>query len=221
MDLSTLGAAPQQSTSAATSATAQLTQNFDTFLTLLTAQLRNQDPLEPLNTESFTEQLVQFASVEQSIQTNQNLEALIALQSASASERALAMVGRIASVEADIAALTPDGARWNYTLPRDAADISVQIFDERGALVAELDGPTSAGAHEILWDGRTIDGSIAPPGAYRLQIEAAGDDDTPITPAIFSRGVVDAVVFDAGVPQIEIAGQRFALDLVTRIDVNF
>ena len=58
----------------------QLTENFDTFLTLLTTQLRNQDPLSPLDTEKFTEQLVQFASVEQSIQTNQHLEALLALE---------------------------------------------------------------------------------------------------------------------------------------------
>lgn len=66
----------------APSAFSSLTKNFDTFLTLLTTQLRNQDPLDPLDTEKFTSQLVQFASVEQAIKTNQHLETLIALQSA-------------------------------------------------------------------------------------------------------------------------------------------
>jgi len=64
---------------------AQLTDNFDTFLTLLTAQVQNQDPLSPTDATQFTEQLVQFSGVEQQIQSNQNLEALLAANSASTS----------------------------------------------------------------------------------------------------------------------------------------
>jgi len=79
MDITAI--ASQQTQAASSSAFSSLTTNFDTFLTLLTTQLRNQDPLDPLDTEQFTQQLVQFAGVEQSIQTNSNLETLIALQS--------------------------------------------------------------------------------------------------------------------------------------------
>lgn len=196
----------------------QLTNNFDTFLTLLTTQLRNQDPLKPLDTEKFTEQLVQFASVEQSIQTNQNLEALLALQASSANETALSMIGRIASVDTDVAALTDDAARWTYTLPQDAAGVSVKVFDARGALVAVLEGDNEAGVHEILWNGQTNNGVAAPQGAYRLVVEAADSDGEPISASIASRGRVDGVAFKNGAPAIEIGGQLFAVGLVTRVD---
>jgi len=207
--------------SASTTASSQLTQNFDTFLTLLTTQLRNQNPLEPLDTEKFTEQLVQFASVEQSIKTNQNLEALIALQTSSANETALAMVDRIASVDSDVATLTGDAARWTYTLPENASAVSVEVFDARGALVAVLQGSGAAGAHDINWTGDTQNGTRAPQGAYRLAVQASDGEGQPLGVAISSRGRVDAVAFNNGAAEIEIAGQRFALDLVSRIDSDF
>ncbi len=202
-------------------ALSQLTDNFDTFLTLLTTQLRHQDPLEPLDTEKFTEQLVQFASVEQSIQTNQHLEALLALQSASASETALAMVGRIASVSSDVATLTNEEARWTYNLPENAGDISINIFDTSGALVATLAGASNAGAHKLIWNGETGNGGRAPQGAYRLAVEATDIDGEPLSVEIAARGRVDAVAFEDGAPEIEIAGQRFSLDLVSRVDADF
>ncbi len=217
MDISALSA----STAQQPQALSQLTNNFDTFLTLLTTQLRNQDPLEPLDTEKFTEQLVQFASVEQSIRTNQHLEALLALQSASAGETALAMVGRIASVGSDVTTLTDDAARWTYTLPEQAADISIKIVDTSSAVVATLAGPSGAGKHELHWNGETNNGGRAPQGVYRLVIEAADQDGARLPVDIAVRGRVDAVAFDAGAPEIEIAGQRFSLDLVSRIDAQF
>ena len=217
MDVSALSS----STAQQPQALSQLTDNFETFLTLLTTQLRNQDPLEPLDTEKFTEQLVQFASVEQSIQTNQHLEALLALQSSSASETALAMVGRIASVGSDVASLTTDAARWSYTLPENAAELTINVFDTSGALVATLAGPTGEGAHQLNWNGETSNGRRAPQGAYQLVVEAADSDGARLPVEIAARGRVDAVAFNNGAPEIEIAGQRFSLDLVSRVDADF
>lgn len=214
MDVSALSGAQ----AASTQASSQLTANFDTFLTLLTTQLRNQDPLAPLETEKFTEQLVQFASVEQSIQTNQHLEALLALQSASNNETALAMVGRLATVDSDVAALADGGAAWTYALPQDAANVEVQILDANGAQVATLPGETGAGAHEIGWNGELANGARATDGAYRLVVLATDADAQPIAADITTRGAVNAVSFANGAPEIEIAGLRFALDLVRRVD---
>ena len=218
MDVTSLAA--QQSSGPSTQSFSRLTQDFDTFLTLLTTQLRNQDPLEPLDTEKFTEQLVQFAGVEQSIQTNQHLEALLALQTATSNEMALAMVGRIASVESDVATLTNESARWTYELPTNTAASNVAIVDQRGAVVAVLTGATSSGKHNVIWDGQTNNGRQAPQGAYRLVIDAVDADGAPVATKISSRGRVDAVAFDTGAPQIEIAGQRFDLDLVRRVDAS-
>ena len=217
MDITALSAPTTQQPQALS----QLTQNFDTFLTLLTTQLRNQDPLEPLDTEKFTEQLVQFASVEQSIQTNQHLEALLALQSASASETALAMVGRVASVGSEIATLTQEAAQWTYALPENAAAVAINVFDANNALVASLAGPANAGAHNVVWNGAANGGGRAPEGAYRLSVEATDSDGAAIAVDIAARGRVDAVAFDNGAPEIEIAGQRFSLDLVSRVDADF
>lgn len=219
MDAASIAAVSMQS--ASSRGFSQLTENFDTFLTLLTTQLRNQDPLKPLDTEKFTEQLVQFASVEQSIQTNQHLEALIALQASSANETALAMVGRIGTVESDIAALTENGARWSYRLPQNAAAVFVRVVDAGGAPVAVLEGSGKAGAHDVNWSGAMNKGGRAPEGAYRLVVEAADAEGAPLDVQVFSRGRVNAVAFDKGAPEIEIAGRRYALDLVSRVDADF
>ena len=219
MDIAALSATASQGVS--TNASSQLTQNFDTFLTLLTTQLRNQDPLDPLDTEKFTEQLVQFSSVEQSIQTNQHLEALIALQSSSANETALSMAGRVATVTSDVATLTSEPAQWRYELPQNAAEISIQVTDASGGVVANLSGPASAGAHDLQWNGERANGARAPEGAYRLIIDARDENGAPLNTVISTRGQVDAVAFNNGAPEIEIAGQRFALDLVSRVDLDF
>ncbi len=216
MDIASIAAG--STASASSRATSQLTANFDTFLTLLTTQLRNQDPLEPLDTEKFTEQLVQFAGVEQSIQTNQHLEALLALQTSSANETALAMVGRVATVDSDRAVLSDEAARWTYALPQEAAGAVANIYDSDGALVASTTVAPGAGSHNFSWDGELANGESAPAGVYRLEIAAVGADGEAVDAAISTRGLVDAVSFAANTPTIEIAGQRFALDLVRRID---
>ncbi len=214
MDISTITAAQ----TASTRATSQLTANFDTFLTLLTTQLRNQDPLAPLDTEKFTEQLVQFAGVEQSIQTNQHLEALLALQSSSNNETALAMVGRVATVESDVAALADGAAQWTYSLPRAAASAEAQIFDASGARVATFPAASGAGSHEISWNGALANGARAADGAYRLAVVATDAEEQTIAADVSTRGLVSAVSFASGAPEIEITGISFALDLVRRVD---
>ena len=223
MEINPLTAATQSAVaSASESASAQLTANFDTFLTLLTAQLRNQDPLEPLDTEQFTQQLVQFAGVEQSIQTNQNLEALLALQTASSNETALALVGRVATVDSDTSALSAETpAQWRFTLPQRVESATAQVFDQRGALIAEFDAPTDAGAHNIAWAGQTSNGGRAPEGTYRVVINALSAEGAPVEASISTRGRVDAVAFDNGVAAIEIAGTRFGLEQVLRADIDF
>src|SRR6202046_4882218 len=84
----------------------QLAGNFNTFLTLLTTQLQNQDPLSPLDTNQFTQQLVEFASVEQQVNMNSNLQTLIAMQQTSASLQALQLVGANVTINSNTATLS-------------------------------------------------------------------------------------------------------------------
>ncbi|MEZ5895502.1 MAG: flagellar hook capping FlgD N-terminal domain-containing protein [Parvularculaceae bacterium] len=200
-----------------TSAFSQLTDNFDTFLTLLTTQLRNQDPLDPLDTEKFTSQLVQFASVEQSIQTNQHLETLIGLQAAADRSGALSLLGRSVMVESDMAHTDGRGAQWAYSLPDGAAAVKLSIVNSTGKAVASFTGDNRVGEHEFAWDGMMADGKPAPEGAYRLIVEAV---DATGAPAAFNTQTlvnVSGVSFGEDGPMIETPLGAVSLDAVERV----
>lgn len=215
MEISALAASSQ-----AASASSQLTANFDTFLKLLTTQLRNQDPLEPLDTEKFTEQLVQFSAVEQSIQTNSHLETLIALQAAGERNSALSLVGRTATFATDKAAHAGDGAAWSYALPDNAAAASVSIVDSLGRPVAAFEGETGEGKHAVVWDGKTFDGEEAAPGVYRLVVTATDATGENLTPLIETVLRIDAVSFADGVAKLETAAGLVDLSAVTRVGAD-
>src|SRR5882757_5737115 len=112
--VSSTAASPPVTPSAAQSATKQLSSNFDTFLTLLTTQLRNQDPLSPMDSNQFTQQLVQFSQVEQQINSNQNLESLISLTKSQTSSDAVSYLGKTLTMTDGTAALMDGKADWAY-----------------------------------------------------------------------------------------------------------
>ncbi len=161
-------------------AAADLADNFDTFLTLLTEQLQNQDPLNPMDSQEFVGQLVQFSSVEQQISSNQSLESLLALQSADARMSATEFVGRNVTVSTPNQALANGQAAWTYSLPRGAETSELMITDERGAVVATLPGEIAVGEHAVSWDGRTNAGNTAPDGVYTLNVIARDTDGAAI-----------------------------------------
>lgn len=215
MDIAAL--ANSTANTASAGAAAQLTANFDTFLKLLTTQLRHQDPLQPLDTEKFTSQLVQFASVEQSIRANSHLETLIALQSAGERASALSLVGRMATIETDKAMHAGAGAEWTYTLPGKAQSVSLTVVDSLGRVIATLAGATGAGAHSAMWSGETDKGDTAPAGAYRLVVaakDAAGlDMQAPVSTVLR----IEAVAFQDGATKLETAAGLIDLAAVRRV----
>lgn len=186
-----------------TQALSQLTGNLDTFLTLLTTQLRNQDPLNPLDTEKFTSQLVDFASVEQSIETNRHLETLIGLQSAADRAGALSMLGRTVSIEGAIARSDGAGASWTYTLPDGASAVQLTVVDAAGRPVAQGAGDPARGAHDFVWDGRTSDGGVAPAGTYSLLVRAIDAGGGAVASTVETPLAVTGVSFDGGDVRLE------------------
>ena len=95
-----------------------LASNFQTFLTLLTTQLKNQNPLDPLDTNQFTQQLVQFAQVEQQIKQNTQLETLISIEKSAQATTALAYVGATVAIDGQTAALKNGQATWTFNVPK-------------------------------------------------------------------------------------------------------
>ena len=113
---------------------ATLAGNFQTFLTLLTTQLQNQNPLDPLDTNQFTQQLVQFASVEQQLKTNDQLTSLVSLQQTAQSTQALGFVGKTAVVDGTTAALTNSSATWELSVPTNS-NVNISITSSTGQTV--------------------------------------------------------------------------------------
>lgn len=146
--------------------TASLTQNFDQFLTLLTTQLQNQDPLSPMDTTEFTNQLTQFAQVEQGINSNKKLEQLINLQSTSQLSTGVFYIGKIAEIPGNKIQLEDGAGKLGYILDDTAAATTIQILDLNGSVVRTVQGATSAGAHQFTWDGKDDNGQQLADGTY-------------------------------------------------------
>src|SRR5512144_669051 len=130
-----------------------LAGNFNTFLTLLTTQLKNQNPLDPLDTNQFTQQLVQFASVEQQINMNTQLISLVALQQTAQSTAALGFVGQTVTGDGHTAQLAGGRASWTFSSTKPA-DATMTITNATGQTVYATSQAVQSGAQTFNWNGR-------------------------------------------------------------------
>ena len=204
-------------TSASSAATKSLTENYNTFLTLLTTQLKNQDPLNPMDSSQFTQQLVQFSSVEQQIQQNKNLETLISAQSSSTASNAVNYIGHTVAAMSDQVSLTNGSATINYALDHNVADNAITISDAKGRIIRSLTGETGQGAHTITWDGKDANGNTMADGVYKIAIAATNDDKTAASATIGISGVVTGVTLVDQKPQLAIGGVTVPMDNVLSV----
>src|SRR5215831_803836 len=141
-------------TAANSTAASQLAGNFDEFLQMLTTQLKNQDPLSPLDPNQFTQELVQFSSVEQQIQTNTSLNTLISLQQNAQVTSALGFVGHTVVVNGSMAQLNNGQAVWNYSAT-SAGTATINVSDSTGKVVYSTTQPVQPGQQSFTWNGQT------------------------------------------------------------------
>ena len=155
------------------SSLASLTDNFQTFLSLLTTQLKNQDPLSPLDSNQFTQQLVQMSGVEQQIQSNALLKQ-IAGNTGTGISTAVSMIGKDVRAVTDTAALNKGQANWVYNLPSDASDLKLEIVDSAGKVVhAEAPSDMKAGDHTLSWNGKDLTGTQLPDDLVLARVRPA------------------------------------------------
>jgi flagellar basal-body rod modification protein FlgD len=196
---------------------ATLAGNFQTFLTLLTTQLKNQDPLTPLDTNQFTQQLVQFASVEQQLKTNDQLTSLVSLQQTAQSTQALTFVGKTAAVDGSTAALTKGSATWKLSVPTNS-NVSISIANSTGQTVLTGTLPVSAGENQpFTWNGKGSDGTQLADGKYKLTATAVDSSGNPIAVSTQIEGVVSSVDLTQSPPLLSIDGQNFTVNQVKSI----
>ena len=191
--------------------------NFQTFLQLLTTQLQNQNPLDPLDTNQFTQQLVEFASVEQQLKTNDQLTSLVSLQQTTQSTQALDFVGRTAVVDGSTASLSSSKATWDLSIP-SACDMTVTITNSTGATVYSGKLSANAGDNQpFQWNGQGTDGSQWPDGQYKLTATATDSSGNPVAITTQVQGVVSSVDLTQQPPLLSIAGQSFTVSQIKRI----
>lgn len=205
------------STAATATGRARLAENFDTFLSLLTTQLRNQDPLSPLDSNEFTAQLVQMTGVEQQLLTNDLLEKLVA-NTGSGVSTAVALIGKEVRAASDETGLANGKAEWIYKLDRAAADVKVEILDSKGRVVKSI-APTnnSAGEHTLTWDGKSAEGSTMPDGTYTLRVTATDSSGSTVPTGVVAQGVVTGVQQIDGQTYITINGAQIPWETITLI----
>lgn len=195
----------------------RLSDNYDTFLVLLTAQLQNQDPLAPMDSTQFTQQLVQFSQVEQQIRTNEQLEGLVAQYQAASAGAALSYLGRDAIVESTTATLANGAASWAYKLEAPADSVRLEVRDARNRTVFETEGARGEGEHLFTWNGDTLAGPDAPDGVYTLVVTARGADGESVETVTHVRERIVGVDFSGATPMVMTSSGARGLDTIRAV----
>ena len=210
-------AAAVSASTGSASALQKLSGNFDTFLQLLTTQLQNQDPTSPMDTNQFTQQLVEFSQVEQQISTNDNLKTLVSLAQGRGSADAVNYLGKTVTLTNGTGALTNGAASWTYSLDAAAASNTLTVSDSTGRIVYSSAGETTAGMHQFAWNGKDSSGNQLPDGAYTLTVTPAASDGSAISSAVASSGKVTQVDLSGSIPQLMIGSTEFPVSDVSAV----
>lgn len=204
------------SNSGVTGTTSGIANNFDQFLTLLTTQLKNQSPLDPLDTNQFTAQLVQFAGVEQQLRTNETLGSLLSLSAAGTATNAVGFIGAKVTADGTTTRLIDGKADWNVNMA-SAGTATITIKDSKGSVVQTLTRTLTAGDQTYSWDGSTSVGTTAPDGEYSITIDAKNVAGESVTAKTQISGVVDGVDFTSSIPMLKIGSISIPIDKVKSV----
>jgi flagellar basal-body rod modification protein FlgD len=193
-----------------------IADNFTTFLTLLTTQLQNQNPLDPLDTNQFTQQLVQFAQVEQQMKSNDQLSTLISINQQAQSTSALAYVGATVVVDDSTAQLTNGSASWNLSVPSPST-ATITITDSTGQTAYSGTFAVNPGNVGFTWDGKGTNGTQWPDGAYTITATAVDANNQPVAISTTVQATVQSVDLTQNPPVLSINGKSYTVDQVQKI----
>jgi flagellar basal-body rod modification protein FlgD len=220
----------QQSAAAGTAATAAeasggllpANQTIDKqeFLTLFLAQLKNQDPLSPLQPDQLTAQLAQFSSLEQLTAINTRLETLTDGTKQTTTAALLSMIGRQVGFDGSrLGVKNGQAPEVRYTLDTRAAQVTATVRNENGQVVRTVDlGDQGAGEHGFRFDGRNGNGAVVPDGTYRVEISVKGTGaEAPRTLPLVATAPVEGVDLGGDAPALLVNGRRVGLDEVHEV----
>jgi flagellar basal-body rod modification protein FlgD len=196
-----------------------LNANFDQFLKLLTTQLQNQDPLEPMDTKDFTNQLVQFSGVEQQIKTNERLESLLSTQSLNLTALGVSFIGKDVEIAGKNFSYGGTGeVPLSYFMPSTATAGTITIVDAQGNTVFSKPAELSRGIHSFKWDGKDSTGQAVPAGKYEIKMSALGQAGASIKPTTYVPGFVSGLEStETGELMLNVGDLRVSISDVRRI----
>ena len=187
------------------------------FMQLLITQLQNQDPLSPMDSNQFTQQLVEFSQVEQQINTNSNLQTLISLQQGGSASGAVSYLGKTVTISNGNASLMGGTATWNYGLAASSAATTLTVTDSNGNTVYTGPGANTPGTSQFVWNGQDNNGNQLPDGVYTLNVAAQGSDGSAITTAVTSQGTVSEIDTSGSSPQLVVGLMEIPLASVAAV----
>ncbi len=206
------------SSSSTGSDAASLTTNYSTFLNLLTAQVKNQDPLSPMDTTQWTNQLVQYSSVEQQLKANQYLATIAANNTSGSMNSAVSYIGKTVSAASNSSMLSNGSATWDYNLGSTAGSATATISDTSGTTV--WSGPLSdldKGDHTFSWDGKNAGGTAQPSGYYNLSVSAKTASGTAIDSTVSLSGTVTSAEDQNGTVMLKIGNSEVPMSTITKV----
>lgn len=221
--ISDVASASKTSTSTSSSGLSgnnEIAGNFQSFLTLLTTQLQNQSPLDPLDTNQFTQQLVQFASVEQQLKTNDQLTSILSATKASSTATAANYVGLTVTADGSSAPLSNGAASWTINPAKAATKATVTIKDANGGVVATKTTSLAAGSQTYSWDGKNAGGTLQSDGAYTISIAATDASGQAVNVSTELSGKVTGVDVTGTSPVLTVGTASVPLASVKTISYN-
>lgn len=194
-----------------------LNDTYNNFLLLLTKQLQNQDPLNPMDTAQFTQQLVGFSQVEQQIASNKSLERLISLQSSTNAFNAVSFLGNEVAVDSDHVSLKGGKAKFQYEIEHSAGQAVLSVYDSRGQVVLVQEANKGVGTYNVDWNGKDAFGNQLPDGEYRVAVSYADQSGKTYSSKITSFGVVDSTEIADGEVKLFVGPVGFSIDKVLKV----
>ena len=213
----TTAAPPTNTASNILGAQKSLAGDQQTFLTLLTTQLKNQDPTSPMNTDQFTQQLVSMTGVQQQILTNQLLQQMVGNQTGVGDP--VGLLGKTVTATSSNTTLQSGQASWQFSTAANAADVKVQVTNNLGQVVSQSDlGALGAGQHAFSWNGKDGTGVQLPDGgAYTLAVTATDANGATVTSSIYQQGTVSAVNNASGQVLLTVNGTLVPASTITSV----
>ncbi|MBN2724719.1 MAG: flagellar biosynthesis protein FlgD [Deltaproteobacteria bacterium] len=205
-------------TDSSASSTANSNIDQQQFLNLLITQLKNQDPLSPMDNYQFVSQMAQFSSLEQQIKVNSNIELLQVAQLSQTNAQAANLVGKEVTAKGDTFDYSGGTENLQFRLGSESSSVKVTIKDKSGTILRTIDlKDYPEGTSSFTWDGKDNDGVQLSPGEYKFSVEAYDANGNQVSAESYVVGTVTEVRYDNGYPEMMVNGRKVKLGEIISI----